>query len=82
MMSDSMSTDEESFDWPMRRSTKMIGTSPIRKFRRFASYNISVRNEYPSDTRLAIGTCASASRRQHRKPLVQSLGDNPVTNRM
>jgi hypothetical protein len=37
MMSDSISTPDVSFDWPMRRSTKMIGTSPMRRPRRFAS---------------------------------------------
>src|SRR4051812_36896640 len=37
MISDSINTFDESFDWPRRRSMKMIGTSPMRKPRRLAS---------------------------------------------
>ena len=37
MMSDSISTDDDTFDCPTRRSTKMIGTSARRKLRRLAS---------------------------------------------
>ncbi len=44
VMADSMTTVVESFDCPVRRSTKMMGTSPMRQPRRLASYSISTRN--------------------------------------
>ena len=42
-MSDSASTLPETLDCPWRRSTKMIGTSPMRQPRVAASYSISTR---------------------------------------
>ena len=42
---DSTSTPAESFDWPTRRSTNVIGTSAVRQPWEAATCNISTRNE-------------------------------------
>ena len=44
VISDSISTEPDTFDCPWRRSTKMIGTSPKRQPARRASKSISTRN--------------------------------------
>src|SRR5262245_33932230 len=71
-IADSMITAHESFDAPSRRSTKVIGTSAHRKPARDASQASSTMSAYPSERIEASGSRSRASRRQHRKPLVQS----------
>ena len=76
MTSDSASTFSETFEWPCRRSTKTIETSPIRAPRRNASWSVSMRNAYPLETSRSSGMRPSASRRQQRKA-AGAVGDRP-----
>ena len=81
MASDSAMTFSDTFEWPCRRSTKTIETSPMRAPWRRASWRVSMRNAYPLEIRRSSGMRPSASRRQQRKPLVQSATGAPVMAR-
>ena len=78
---DSRITPPEIFEAPTRRSTKMIGTSPTVQPASRARNSVSTWNDYPSDVMLSSGIRAMASRRQQRKPAVQSRTIMPVTVR-
>ena len=61
MASDSAITFSDTVEWPCRRSTKTMETSPMRAPWRRASWRVSMRNAYPLETRWSSGMRPSAS---------------------
>ena len=69
------------FDWPIRRSRNVIGTSRIRAPARLARNVISIWNTYPPACTPSNGTAARVEARQALKPPVRSCGPSARTVR-